>query len=206
MPIRLSPTSSLTSNIYLTSDSPYLYSPSPYIPSQATVELYPSLPSYTTDTPTWIAPGVVVPGYTTIQPRFPLVPELDLDNDESAKNKIAEYFYYKTLDKWLFDDMLKVLNYLKVSGNSVDVIDKISDYDKNSTNRDTQESIEKKIKFIEQNILNRNTMYDILRRYTRETSTKWAELVNKHEVYVKDIIKKSLRRKLEKIIEGKMRK
>ena len=205
MSIRFSPTSSLTS-IYLTSDSPMLYSPSPYIPSHATVELYPSLPSITTTAPTWIAPGVVVPSFTTIQPQFPLDPRLDIDNDEKSKNIIAEYFYFKTIDKWLYDDMIKLLGYLKGTGSNIDIVDKLEDYNPKKTDSDTQENVENKIKFIEKNVLIKGDIYNILREYTRETNTKWADLVNKNSEFVKDIIKRKLKQKFEKMIGGKHRK
>ena len=199
MSIRYTPTSSVTS-IYLTTDSPLLYSPSPFIPSEATVELLPSLPAVTTTGPTLLNTGMIVPGYTTIQPQFPLMPNLDLDNDEKSKNIITEYFYFKVLDKWLYDEMLDILAFLKVSGNNIDLIDKMSEYNSKSTDKDTQESVEKKIKFIEKNgLITKNDIYNILREYTRETDTKWANLVNKHEKNVKHIIGRKLKHKMENI-------
>ena len=199
------PTSSVTS-IYLTSDSQLLYSPSPYIPSDATISPFiPSLPAVTTTLPT-ILGNTIVPSYTTIQPQFPLVPELDLDNDPKSKSIITDYFYFKTLDKWLYNDMLKILAYLKVSGGNVDFIDKLSDYNPKSTDKDTQESVEKKIKFIEKNrILTRDDIYNVLREFTRETNTKWAELVNKQSHYIKDMIRRKLKHKMEKMIGGKLK-
>lgn len=199
------PTSSLTS-LYLTSDSPVLFSPSPYIPSDATITPFmPSLKSFTTIAPTLIG-NTVVPTYTTIQPQFPLVPELDLDNDERARSIISEYFYFKILDKWLYNDMVRLLAYLKVSGNNVDFISKVTDYNPKSTDSDTQESIEKKIKFIETNkIFTKDDIYNILKEFTRETNTKWADLVNKQGSNVKDIIRRKLKHKMEKNINSKLK-
>jgi hypothetical protein len=187
--------------IYLTSDTPYNYPPLPYIPSQATIEPYPSLPSITTSTPMMVAPGVVLPQYTVIQPSFPLAPSLDLDNDEESKKKIAQYFLFKLCDKWLYGSMLKLLSYLKVHGNNVDVIDNLKDL--NFTSNDTQESIEKKINFIENNIFSQGDMYLLLKEFTRETNSKWADLIKNYSSFVKDKVKKVLKRKLIHIIENK---
>ncbi len=204
MNYQLTPTSSISS-MYLTSDSQLIYSPLPYIPSQATIEPFPTLPSYTTSTPVMVAPGVVVPSYTTIQPQLPLSPELDLDNDSDTRNKISDYFYYKTVDKWLFDSMAKILGYLKISGNSVDFIDSLSKYDPSSVDKDTQETVEKKIKFIENNILDKIDVFNILNKFTRETNTKWVHLIKKNEMFIKDLIKRFLKKKMEKSVEGKLR-
>lgn len=173
-------------NIILASDSPV-----PLIPS---VLVQPSLPLVTT---------------VTTQPvvAFPLHPSLDLNKSSELHKKVTSYFYYKTLDKWLRKekDMLGILNYLKVTDRGVDVLDNMNEYKETNIDKDTQDTINKKIDYIEKNILDKTDIYMILKEYVKETHTNWFDL-EKNSYFIKELIRKFLKRKLQTMIERKSRK
>jgi hypothetical protein len=171
--LSLSPT-----NIYLSSDSP-----GPFIPSLT------------------LAPPIIVTR-TTYKPIVPLPPWLDLNQDSNVHNQMAKYFYFKVIDKWLFDDLLDLLSYLRVSDKGVDVIHNLRDHKSSSVDKDTQETVEKKIKFIEKNIFDVENMHKLLKKFVAETNTNWYDLV-KQEYFIKDLVRKYLKKKLIRIIESK---
>jgi hypothetical protein len=176
---------------------PYNTLYSPYFPSNATIEPYPSLPSFTTTVPITIAPGVVIPSTTTITPQLPLSPNLDLDNDYETRKKVADYFYYLTIDKWLYKDLSSLLNYLAVSGDKVSIIKK-SEFSKSNTDKDTNQTAERKIRFIETYVLSKGDVYNILLDFTKENGIKWASLIKTYADDVKYVIKKKIKKRLSK--------
>lgn len=133
---------------------------------------------------------------------YPLPSYLDMNQNPEVRHKTVMYFYYKTLDKWLFkeDGMVDILNYLKIKGDKVDVLDKMADYKDSNIVKDTQGDVEKKIKFIENNIFSKNDMEKILYSYIQETGANWYDL-EKHSFYIKQAIRGFLKKKLKKLVE-----
>lgn len=174
--------STFTPNIYLSSDSPL-----PYVPS---VYISPIKP---------IVPVVTQPVM------FPLHPSLDLNRDPKLHKMMTDYFYYKTLDKWLRreKDMLDLLNYLYATDSKVDVLNSMNDYKESNIDKDTQATVDKKIEFIEKHILSKDGIYNILKNYVKETSTSWYDL-EKNTYFIKELIRKYLKKKLIHLIEGKL--
>lgn len=172
----------------LTTDSPV-----PLIPSLMSIPSFSSLPT--------------IPMISTINPliSFPLHPSLDLNRDSKLHNMMTKYFYYKTLDKWLKkeNDMLELLNYLKVTDKGIDVINKVEEYNSNTPSGENQQNIDKKIEFIEKNVLSKEDIYRILKKYVRETSTNWYDLEEKGTYFIKEIIKKLIKSKLVDAIMNK---
>jgi hypothetical protein len=171
---------------------PSYYSPLPYIPSNATIEPYPSLPSYTTMASVAIAPGISIPTITTITPRLPLAPELDLDNDEETREKVSKYFYYLTLDKWLYGSFAKLLRYLRVDKNQVS----ISKTESSSGKQDTNEEAALKIKFMEEYVFKVDDIRKLLRTYVKEHNKKWVYIIKYCKSDIKHIIYNFLKERL----------
>jgi len=148
-----------------------------------------------------------IPIVTTINPivAFPIHPSFDLNNDKEFRKKTTKYIYYKTLDKWLKkeNEMLDLLNYLKVTDKDVRLIDNLQEYNSNNIDRDNQSTIDKKVEFIEKYILSLEDIYNILKKFTRETSINWYDVHEKGTQLLKDIIKKFIKKKLEEAIKNK---
>lgn len=182
--------------VIVTSDSPV-----PLIPSLLSYPTLPTLPSITTF-------STIPPIITTTNPliSFPLHPSLDLNRDSKLHEMMTKYFYYKTLDKWLKKekDMLDLLNYLRVTDRGVELVNNLNEY-KSNVDNDNQQSIDKKVAFIEKNILSKDDVYHILKKYVKETSTNWYDLEEKGTYFIKEIIKNFIKKKLISAIEEKMR-
>lgn len=126
-------------------------------------------------------------------------PTVDLSSDPDIIEKIMNYLRYKTLDKWLWDEenLKSILGYFVIKDGKVEYIAKIEDKKKHPL--DGKEEIEKKIKFIEHELLSKKRMYKILNKVMSDTGAKWVELP-KIETVVKDYIKKFLKQRIKKNI------
>lgn len=164
----LAPTSPLTPNFITYSDS-YM----PIIPSSVAL-LKPT------------GATVIIPG------SIPIPSYLDLNKDERTHKIQSKYFMYKTLDKWIYDDMLEILNYFIVEPNgTVRLINNLSELKEDTVAKDSVDAIEKKIEFIETHILTERTMHKILKKFVKGTSISWVDL-HKNERFVKEAIKEQL--------------
>jgi hypothetical protein len=174
-------------NMVLTSDSP-----APFIPSITYNQQNPYFPLLQTPL-----------NYSEFKPlvAVPLAPDLNLDLDVRVHDQMTKYFYYKTLDKWLYNEMLDVLSYLKIDGKGVSTIDSMKNRDSNV--KETQETVEKKIKYIEDNVFSQKSMRKMLTKYVEDTGTHWYELT-KNKPEIKSLIKKFLKSKFEHIVDGKL--
>lgn len=163
MSITLSPY--LTPNFITYSDS---YTP--IIPSSAAV-LRP------------IGATVIIPG-----PSLPLPIDLDLNRRSDVHQQVSRFFRFKTLDKWIYEDMIDLLGYFRVDDRGVHLIDNLSEYREDAAARDDPQVIEEKIKYIEKYFLTTDTMYRILKKLVRGTGINWYDL-HKNEFFVKEAIK-----------------
>jgi hypothetical protein len=134
-----------------------------------------------------------------------LVVHENIDNDPMVIKRVNRYFYYKTLDKWLYDDLSYILKYFKVSGDKVDLIEKRSQYENNKV--DSSDDKEKIVRFIEKEILKRKDMKKILKKFLKKNKHKsayggkltWSELM-KTQYSLKKFIGKRLKKHLNNII------
>jgi hypothetical protein len=114
----------------------------------------------------------------------------DLNKDPEIINRLTKYFYYKTLDLWLYDDLNHILKYLHVSGSKVDLVKSLNNLD---SGNDNQSDTDKKIEFIEKTLFNKDDMYKVLKRLTSESGIGIIELP-KNEYLVKEAVKHYLRK------------
>lgn len=167
-------------------------------PVYSSVSLYDKKPIniYSSSLP--IIPVVSVPTVSV-----PLRPDLDLNRDYNLHRMMIKYFYYKTLDKWLkkSSDLMYILGYLKIDNGIVKLLDNINDYNPNSVDKDNQDDIEKKVDYIENNILSKDDVEHILKKYVNETSTNWFDLQDKSTYFIKELIGKFIKNKLVKLIK-----
>lgn len=143
---------------------------------------------------------------TSVEVTYPTISylphSLDLNYDYNTKEDISKYFRFKTLDKWLHDKLLFLLNFLTVSGGKVDLISKLESYKEDTVDKDSDETIEKKVKFIEKYFLRLEDVMNILDKLHTEYGINWFDL-HKHEGIVRDRIAHWLKKKFKKAIVGK---
>lgn len=112
----------------------------------------------------------------------------DLDKDPRIHKRLTKYYYYKILDKWLYDDLSDLLKFLDVKDNNVVII--------KNDKKDSDTDIEKKIDFLEK-FLTKSFIYMLISRYIAETGTRWVDL-HKNEYFLKQVFKEKIKKKLEK--------
>lgn len=181
---------------------------------------------YNTDSPTIIIPSLNNPGFPSLNingnnllspvgilqmpvQTLPLTlpTYLDMNVNPDTWQMMSKYYYYKTLDDWLWEDseVKDVLNYIKVSDKSVDVLNSMSDYKESNSSKDTQSIHEMKVNFIEKHVLDVENVVKLLKKFIRETNIKWVDL-GKNSYFVKDLIKRYLKQKIQYMIENKLSK
>lgn len=127
----------------------------------------------------------------------------DLNYNPRVINRTTKYFYYKILDKWLYDDMKYILGYLKVNKDGkVSFVDKVKDFNEDAYLKDTTDEIKKKIKFIEDNVLTQTGVRNTLIRYSKDTNVNVYDLF-KVEKFVRHVLASHLISVLKKMIEKK---
>lgn len=152
-----------------------------------------------------VTDDIFVPAIQLVPSRFDLsVPVSMLDDVcdvENIKNQIVSAFYYKFLDKWMYDkeESKKILDLFKVSENKVKLIENIDKREDSS--KDTQEIVDKKVDFIEKNIISKRDVYTILKKFSKETKIGWCRLI-KFDELVKSSIINSIKNKIKKMITG----
>lgn len=140
-------------------------------------------------------------GYT--QPLFGTYE--NLNTQKSIQNKIIKYFRYKMLDKWLYGSLLDVLNYFRVNQNGqVDILNNMNEYNISSVQKDSDQNINKKIKFIEEYFVTSKFVRHALENYIFENKIEWIKLPN-YEPSVKKHLAKELVRVIKRNIENKRR-
>lgn len=126
----------------------------------------------------------------------------NLNADPKIHTRLTKYFYYKLLDKWLYEDLIDILNYFKIKDGKVSLIDNLKEYDPTSVDKDSDENIQKKIDFIEKFFLTKNMMYKILSEYVKGSETGWIDLP-KNDFFIKQVVEDKLIKKLKQLISEK---
>jgi len=127
-----------------------------------------------------------------------VVPYENLNKNPDVINRLVKYFYYKTLDKWLYEELSGLLRYLKVSNDKVHIIKSENDRDKENI---SQEEADKKVEYIEKEIFDKDDMYDILMKVTNETDLEIIKLPKNEFIligYIKKFLKKELSKRMNK--------
>jgi len=113
----------------------------------------------------------------------------NLNADPKIHRRLSKYFRYKLLDDWLKDDLKYLLKYLKITNNSVGIVEKQTDIS------DNESDIKKKIRYIENDIFSLDDAIKILKKLVRGTNINWYDLPNK-DTYVMRAFEVALKRKV----------
>ena len=160
-----------------------------------------------------VSPNIYVSTISPLSPfNLPLTVNLDyskplvsvydtIDNQPNVRKTMLNYYYDFIRDKWLLDELNDILNYFTYKDGKVELIKNLADYSPNNIAKDSDETAEKKVKFIEKNIFTKYDLLELLDKFTRETNTKWVNLP-KNEFFLrqatKEYILKKIIRKLRK--------
>lgn len=126
----------------------------------------------------------------------------DVCDTPGIRETVTKIIYYKFLDKWLYEDHKSkyLLGYLKIIGDTVQLIGNIDE--KDDYHKNTQKDVDKKVEYIEDNIISINDVYSILSKFTASTYISWCD-VTKNSYFVRDAIEKTLEKKFKRLITEK---
>lgn len=127
----------------------------------------------------------------------------NLNTQKHIQDKIIKYFRYKLLDKWIYGELLDILNYFKINSNGqIDILSNMKEYDVNRVQKDSKENIKRKINFVEDFFLTSKAVKKILERYMLKKKVTWIKLP-KYEESVKKYMASELVKNIKKNIEHK---
>lgn len=126
---------------------------------------------------------------------------LNYNNDPITRNNITKHYYYKVLDKWLYSDMIELLNYLIVDNNgTVSLIKNMSNYKKGRAEENSRKQINDKVEFLEKFLFTRKDLYEILIEFTKDTNIQWIHMA-RNEYILKKYIQESIENKLKYLVK-----
>jgi hypothetical protein len=111
----------------------------------------------------------------------------DLNKDKTVQKTFAKYYYYKILDKWIYKELLPLLAFVEInSSGKPQLVKSIADFDVQKLAKDSEEEIEKKIKYMEEIIITKDMVRHVLKKICNENQINWYDL-NKHERKIKKV-------------------
>lgn len=131
-----------------------------------------------------------------------IYPEIDTGIDDSmyAQKQMTKYILYRMLDHHLYKDKLRcVLKYMKVNGKKVEFVKNKTEYEKNDINNDSDDDVEMKKDYIENNLLSIEKMRNLLIKIIDELQYKWKNLSRKkEEEVIVGVVKRYLTKEFER--------
>jgi hypothetical protein len=124
----------------------------------------------------------------------------DLDKDHTVHKTLSKYYYYKFLDKWLYNDLRSLLAYVKIDNGKARLINAMSEYNVNSVTKDTAENLDMRINLLEK-LISKDFIKHVLKKIVEKYNIHWYHL-NKNE----DIIIKRLNSAVKELLEDMISK
>lgn len=170
---------SLVSTVTVSSDEPIIFSPNKQLPD---VPFYPAY-DFSNDR------GMI--GYYE-----------NLNENKKVRAKFIMYYYYKCLDKWLYEELKHVTGYMQIKNGKVDLLDKRSDYDEDKALATKDSDIEKMVAFVEEKVLSKKEIALLLNKFVSESNINYWD-IRKHERHFRKMVGQYLERKMRKEIVKK---
>lgn len=123
----------------------------------------------------------------------------DLNKDKSVQKTFAKYYFYKIIDKWIYNELLPLLAFIDTSSGKPQLIKSLEFYDVQKLSKDSEEDIEKKVKYMEEILLTKDMVRHVLKKICKENQINWYDL-NKHEKKIKKVFYNYLLDKLKDTI------
>jgi len=125
---------------------------------------------------------------------------IDLNKDPDVQFRFIEYYFRHTYEDWIpKGDMRDLLNYLNVSGDKVSIVKTEKEYEANKAKKESEGTMDKKIEFLKNEIMNHTKIAKILEEYVDYKNVNWYDL-KEYKDNIHKYIKKYLTKKLRKNI------
>lgn len=126
----------------------------------------------------------------------PLLPQYNLNYDPDVHENVSNSVYRKVFDSWIYkDDYEDLFKYIKIINGEAKLA-----ITKDGVKTNDSQSVEKKIRFLKDNILSRNRVKKILEDFVSGTKTNWYD-IEKNSYYIKDLIYRYMKKKLKALIK-----
>jgi hypothetical protein len=123
----------------------------------------------------------------------------DLNDDSQVQKTVTKYFYYKVIDKWLYDDLLPLLAYIEIDNGEPRLIKSLDDYNIEKLGKESESDTRKKVKYMENKVISKDLVKHVLKKICSENNINWYSL-NKYSGKVKKILFKYLSDKIKNVI------
>ena len=125
----------------------------------------------------------------------------DLNKDKSVQKTFAKYYYYKIIDKWIYNELLPLLAFVEINDSGkTQLIKSMEDFDIQKLAKNSEEDIEKKVSYMEHVLLTKDLVRHVLKKICNENNINWYDL-NKHEKKIKVVFYDYLLDKLKESIK-----
>ncbi len=130
---------------------------------------------------------------------YPLAPYLDLNKDPDVHETVTNSIYRHTFNSWIYkSDFNELFDYIKIVNGEAKLISNLKDKD----NKNDDSSIERKIRFIKDNVLSKHRVRKLIEEFVEGTKTNWYD-IEKNTYFLKELIFKYMKKKLKALIERK---
>jgi hypothetical protein len=130
---------------------------------------------------------------------FPLAPYLDLNKDPDVHSTVTNSIYRKVFESWLYkSDFSELFDYIKLVNGEPKLITNLKDKD----NKTDDATIERKIRFIRDNILSKHRVNKLIEEFVEGTKTNWYD-IEKNTYFLKELIFKYMKKKFKALVEKK---
>jgi hypothetical protein len=194
------------SSLILTPDSislGSLRSIGPLSPASVVVKTDP-LTILTPDTPTTPLSNYAL---LAVKPSVFVKPSLIIDVDSGLNDSyvvqkdVTLYFMNITLEKWIYGSMSSILEFLVSRNGKIQLVKNMKERDSNNIDKDSTSVLEAKADWLREHVLSESKTRSILVKIMRELGLKWFELPHR-ESLVKDVLKRYLKNKLKRMVQG----
>lgn len=125
----------------------------------------------------------------------------DLNDDKQVQKTVTKYFYYKVIDKWLYNDLLPLLAFLEIVNGEPQLIKSMDNYNVSKLAQDSTTDIKKKVEYMEHKIISKELVKHVLKKICSENNINWYSL-NKHNGKVKKVLLKYIGSKIKNAIQS----
>lgn len=162
-----------------------------------------------TDPLTILTPTTPTANYALLatKPAIFVKPSLVVDIDSGLNDSyvvqkdVTLYFMNITLEKWIYGSLSSVLEFLVSKNGKISLVKNMRERDSNNIDKDSTSVLEAKADWLKDHVLTESKTRTILVKIMRELGLKWFELPHR-ESLVKDVLKRYLKNKLKRMVEG----
>ncbi len=120
----------------------------------------------------------------------------DLNRDKDVVKTITKYYYYKILDKWLYDDFLPILAFVKMENGKPKLISNMAEFRIADLAKESDSVIDSKIDYLSEIFVTKDMVRHVLKKFTNKYNTRYSAL-NRYEHELKKFFFKYMKDKLE---------